>query len=386
MLGLKASILREVRRLGSRRIYICAMVLVPMLCALFFVSLLEPGLPLKTPVAVVDLDHSTMSRKVTRTLTALETIDVSERIESYDKALDRVRAGEIYGFFVIPANFEADALGGRTPTLEYYSNMTYFVPGTLAFKGFKTVAVTTTGGLVTATLVSAGADPAMVGSLIQPMTVQEHPLGNPWLSYSIYLCPSFIYGVLALMIFLTTAFAITMEIKNGTSSQWLATAHGRMSVALVGKLLPHTVIFSVVGLGIMSLLWGYCHFPVAGSLWWMALAVLLFVMACQAMALFVVSVFPNPRLSLSVLSLLGILSFSLTGFSFPVQSMYGALAIFSYAIPVRYLFLIYVSDVLNGWPIYYVRLYYVALILFVPIGCTLAWRLKKACLKPVYVP
>ena len=118
----------------------------------------------------------------------------------------------------------------------------------------------------------------------------------------------------------------------------------------------------------------------------MALAVLLFVMACQAMALFVVSVFPNPRLSLSVLSLLGILSFSLTGFSFPVQSMYGALAIFSYAIPVRYLFLIYVSDVLNGWPIYYVRLYYVALILFVPIGCTLAWRLKKACLKPVYVP
>ena len=102
--------------------------------------------------------------------------------------------------------------------------------------------------------------------------------------------------------------------------------------------------------------------------------------------LFVVSVFPNPRLSLSVLSLLGILSFSLTGFSFPVQSMYGALAIFSYAIPVRYLFLIYVSDVLNGWPIYYVRLYYVALILFVPIGCTLAWRLKKACLKPVYVP
>ena len=71
MLGLKASILREVRRLGSRRIYICAMVLVPMLCALFFVSLLEPGLPLKTPVAVVDLDHSTMSRKVTRTLNAL---------------------------------------------------------------------------------------------------------------------------------------------------------------------------------------------------------------------------------------------------------------------------------------------------------------------------
>lgn len=385
MTGLKASILREVRRLGSRKMYICAMVLVPVLCALFFVSLMQPGLPVKAPVAVVDLDHSTMSRKVTRTLNAIETIDVTRRLESYDKAVDAVRRGEIYGFFVIPANFESDALGGRTPTMEYYSNMTYFVPGTLTFKGFKTVAVTTAGGLVTATLVSAGADPAMVGSLIQPMTVQEHPLGNPWLSYSIYLCPSFIYGVLALMIFLTTAFAITMEIKNGTSPQWLATAHGRISVALVGKLLPHTVVFSIVGLGIISLLWGYCHFPVAGSLWWFALAVVLFVMACQAFALFIVSILPNPRLSFSILALTGILSFSLTGFSFPVQSMYGALAIFSYIIPVRYLFLIYVSDVLNGWSIYFVRLYYVALILFVPIGCTMVWKLKKACLKPVYV-
>jgi ABC-2 type transport system permease protein len=355
------------------------MTVVPICMALFFVSLLGEGLPKRVPAAIVDLDHSQTSRQMARSLEAMELIDIKGEFDSYNKAMDAVQRGDIYGFFMIPDDFERDAIGGRGTKLTFYSNLTFYVPGTLVFKGFKTVAVTTTGGLVTATLVSAGADPAMVGSLIQPMTVQEHPLGNPWLSYSIYLCPSFIYGVLALMIFLTTAFAITMEIKNGTSSQWLA-------VALVGKLLPHTVIFSVVGLGIMSLLWGYCHFPVAGSLWWMALAVLLFVMACQAMALFVVSVFPNPRLSLSVLSLLGILSFSLTGFSFPVQSMYGALAIFSYAIPVRYLFLIYVSDVLNGWPIYYVRLYYVALILFVPIGCTLAWRLKKACLKPVYVP
>lgn len=385
MLGLKASILREVRRLGSRKMYICAMVFVPMLCALFFVSLMEPGLPLKTPVAVVDLDHSTMSRKVTRTLDALETLDVSRRLESYDKAVDAVRRGDIFGFFIIPANFEADALGGRTPTMEYYSNMTYFVPGTLTFKGFKTVAVTTAGGLVTATLVTAGADPAMVGSLIQPMTIQEHTIGNPWLNYSVYLCPSFLFGVLALMIFLTTAFAITMEIKNGTSPEWLATAHGRMSVALLGKLLPHMLIFDIVGIGIMSILWGYCHFPVAGSLWWFALALMLFVPACQAFALFVVCILPNPRLSFSVLSLLGILSFSLTGFSFPVQSMYGALAIFSYAIPVRYLFLIYASDILNGWPIYYARLYYVALILFVPIGCTMIWKLKRACLHPVYV-
>lgn len=372
--------------MGSRRMYIAAMVFVPVFCALFFVSLLSPGLPLKTPVAVVDLDHSSMSRQVTRSLDASELLDVNEQLESYDKALQSVRRGDIFGFFVIPANFEADALGGRTPTLEYYSNMTYFVPGTLTFKGFKTIAVTTTGGLVSAQLVSVGADPQQVSELIQPMTVQEHPMGNPWLNYSVYLSPSFIFGVLALMIMLVTCFSITIEIKNGTSPAWIGTAGGRISTALAGKLLPQTVIFWVVGLFIISLLWGWCHFPVNGSLAWLCVALLLFVPACQCFAVFVVSLLPNPRLSFSVLSLVGILSFSITGFSFPVQNMYGAIGIFAYLIPVRYFFLIYGNEVLNGWHLYYSRWYFVALMLFVPLGLCLARRLKRACLHPVYVP
>lgn len=77
---------------------------------------------------MVDLDHSAMSRTVTRSLNALQGIDVSQRCESYDEALDKVRSGEIFGFFVIPSNFEKNALAGNDPTLEYYSNMTYFVP------------------------------------------------------------------------------------------------------------------------------------------------------------------------------------------------------------------------------------------------------------------
>ena len=168
-LGLKATISREVGRLASRKIYLFSMVLVPVLMTLFFVSLLGPGLPLKIPSAVVDLDHSQMSRTVTRSLNATELIDITQKLESYDEALEATRKGDIFGFFVIPANFQSDALGGRTPTLEYFTNMTYFVPGTLAYKGFKTIAVGTTGSMVRTTLVDAGVDPALVGSLIQPV-------------------------------------------------------------------------------------------------------------------------------------------------------------------------------------------------------------------------
>ena len=385
-IGLKATMRREVGRLSSRRIYLFTMVLVPVLMALFFVDLLGPGLPLKIPSAIVDLDHSPMSRSISRSINSTELIDITQKLESYDAAMDATRKGEIFGFFIIPANFQSDAIAGRTPTLEYYTNMTYFVPGTLAYKGFKTVAVGTAGSMVRTTLVSAGADPATVGSLIQPLSVDIHPIGNPWTNYFYYLTPSFLAGLFALMIMLVTTFSITTEIKYGTSADWLATARGRMSVALFGKLIPQFVIWVVASMFMLSLLYGYRHFPMNGSMWSMVAATSLFVVASQAMGVLFASIVPNPRLSMTLAALTGILSFSFVGFSFPVQSMYGAIAIFSYLMPVRYYFLIYINEALNGVPLYYSRWFFVALIAFPFVCSMLIGRLKKACLQPVYVP
>ena len=98
------------------------------------------------------------------------------------------------------------------------------------------------------------------------------------------------------------------------------------------------------------------------------------------------SIVPNVRLALTLSSLIGILTFSFAGYSFPVQSMYGAIGIFSYLVPVRYLFLIYIFVGLDAMPVYWSRFYYVALIIFPLVASTLVWRLKRACLHPVYVP
>ena len=384
--GLSATIRRELRRMTSRKIYIFGIFIVPLAVTFFFVSLLSKGLPLQTPVAIVDLDHSEMSRTVSRSISAEEVVKVVEYDESFSAAMDKVRSGEIFGFFVIPADFEADALGGRTPTLEFYSDMTYFVPGTFVFKGFKTIAVGTAAGALKTTLVDVGIDPQMITPLLQPVSIDTHMVGNPWMNYNYYLSPSFVFGTLALMIMLMTVYSITIEIKQGTSPQWIATAGGRMSTALVGKLLPYTLMFILVFLAILGIFFGFRHFPLNGSLGLIIFAGILFVIATQAFALLVTSVVPNPRLAFSVCALIGILTFSFAGFSFPVEKMYGAIAIFSYMVPVRYMFLIYINETLFSAGAWYSRCLLVALVAFIPVGALLIRRLKKACLHPVYVP
>lgn len=386
ILGILETAKREMQRLVCRRIYLLTMVVIPIAMSLFFLSLLNPGLPLKVPTAIIDFDNSTMSRKITRSLSAMETIEIVEQATSFNDAMDRVGRGDIFGFFLIPEDFEKEAISNRTPTISYYSNLTYFIPGTLAFKGFKTIAVSTSGNIVLSTLVAEGINPQQVKSLLQPVVVQDHPIHNPWTNYSIYLSNSFIPGVIALMILLVTSFSICSELKQGSSIKWIKTANGSILGALIGKLLPQTIIFSIIGIFCQSLLYGYNHFPLHCNPLVMIYAIILFVIATQAFAVFICSLIPNLRLAVSIVSLIGILSFSITGFSFPVESIYGAIGIFSYIIPLRYYFLIYVDQALNGLPLYYSRWYFIVLIAFPCVILPLLPRLKRALSHPVYIP
>lgn len=377
---------REVRQLTSRPIYLVGMVVVPVCMALFFVSMLSGGLPTRIPVAVVDLDHSQTSRQLTRSLNAMELVDITGNIDRFNEAMNAVKRGEIYGFFLIPDNFERDAIGSRATSLTFYSNMTFYVPGSLVFKSFKTTAVTTSGRIVQTTLTSKGAPEELTGTLLQPMTVNTHPLNNPWMNYSYYLSTSFIPGLLELMIFLITAFSVTHEIKTGKSREWLATARGSMTTAIIGKLAPQTLIFTVIGFGMNALMFNYLHFPNNSPTWHILLGMMLFVIACQSYAVIVSELLPNPRLAISICSLTGILAFSIAGFSFPVQSMYGAIAIFAGILPVRWYFLLYIDQALNGIELYYSRLYYAALLIFPILAMLGAPLLKRAARNPVYVP
>ena len=191
---------------------------------------------------------------------------------------------------------------------------------------------------------------------------------------------------MALLVMLVTSFSICQELKQGTSPEWLATAKGSMPLALAGKLLPQSVVFISVGVAIQSIMFQYLHFPLNCSPWHMILAMILLVLSCQAFSLVIVEIVPNLRLSLSICSLIGILCFSVAGFSFPVEKMYGSIGIFAYLMPIRYYFLIYIDQALNGLPLYYSRYYYIVMLamLFVPVlGLR---RLRARCLNPVYIP
>ena len=361
--------------LTSRRVYLTLLIAVPLLFTLFFINLMDEGVAVKVPSSVVDLDNSSLSRDVIRNLGSSELVDIVAKDESYHKAMEKVRSGKTYGFFMIPENFQRDAISGRTPTITYYCNLTYFVPGTMMFKGFKTTAVTTAGGLVQTNLVSRGLTENFAMATIQPVVVQQQSPGNPWMNYNYYLTDSFVPGIICLVVALVTAYSICDEIKRRNSRRWLERSGNSVVIALAGKLIPQGIVGVAVGLACQGIMYGFNHFPMNCSVWHMIWAMVLMVFASQAFAVTVCCLITNLRLAVSICSLTGILAFSLAAFSFPVDAMYPPIGIFSYILPVRYYFLIYIDQALNGIPLYYSRYYYIALIIFLLVPLGLLWRL-----------
>lgn len=372
--------------LTSRRVYLTLLIAVPLLFTLFFINLMDEGVAVKVPSSVVDLDNSSLSRDVIRNLGSSELVDIVAKDESYHKAMEKVRSGKTYGFFMIPENFQRDAISGRTPTITYYCNLTYFVPGTMMFKGFKTTAVTTAGGLVQTNLVSRGLTENFAMATIQPVVVQQQSPGNPWMNYNYYLTGSFVPGIICLVVALVTAYSICDEIKRRNSRRWLERSGNSVVIALAGKLIPQGIVGVAVGLACQGIMYGFNHFPMNCSVWHMIWAMVLMVFASQAFAVTVCCLITNLRLAVSICSLTGILAFSLAAFSFPVDAMYPPIGIFSYILPVRYYFLIYIDQALNGIPLYYSRYYYIALIIFLLVPLGLLWKLKKRLEAEVYIP
>lgn len=377
---------RECRRLVSRPLYLFCMVIAPLFCYVFFTTLMDSGLPTDMPVGVVDQDMTATTRQLIRNLDAFEQTAVVARYPDVREARIAMQRGEIYGFYYIPQGTTAEAQAQRQPKVSFYTNNTLLIAGSLLYKDMKMMSELAAGAVARASLYAKGATEDQAMAFLQPIVIDTHPLNNPWLNYSVYLCNTFAPGVLMLLIFMITVYSIGVEIKDRTAREWLRMGHNSIWISLAGKLLPHTAIFFLMGILYNVYLYGFLHFPCNSGILPMLLATLCLVLASQGMGVLMIGTLPTLRLGLSFASLWGVLSFSMCGLSFPAMAMHPTLQALANLFPLRHYFLIYVDQALNGYPMIYSWMNYVALLICMMLPFLVAHRLKGALVYYKYVP
>lgn len=377
---------REVGLMVHNPIYICCMVVFPLVVILFFTSLMSEGQPEKLPCGVVDNDNTSMTRAMIRQLDAFQSTHVAEHYNSVAEAREAIQRNEIYAFLYIPEGTTARLISKRQPKVSfYYSNVT-LVAGSMLFKDLKTVTTLSSAAVGSAKLQMLGKTPSEIRDFIQPVALDVHMVGNPWMNYNVYLSSIMVPGILILFMFLITAYSIGTELKFGRAHGWMAMADGNIFIALTGKLLPQTLIFLSIFLGYEWYVYGYLDFPHPGGLHMILLLAALTVFSSQGFGVFAFGLMPSLRMSMSVCSLWAVVGFSACGATFPLFAMDGMIEALAQIIPLRHYYMIYQVCIFNGYPLIDAWLNVVALVAFAALPILVTRNIKRAMVEYVYIP
>ena len=344
---IKAVVWREVRIWRRRPIYLVASIGCLAFCATFFLTLFRDGLPHDLPIAVVDEDNSSMSRSFSQQLDATQLGRVI-KYSNFEEAREDMMRGKVTAVCLIPEGMFADVNASRRPTFTFYYNAMYFIGGNLTYQNILTMVNLVNGAVQRQVLRSKGMNEEEISGHIRPIQIDTHKIGNVYANYAYCLSNIMLPGFLELIVIIILIYSLGTELKYGTSKHLMEESGGSIVIALHGKLVIYTALFTTLGFLLIVLLYHWMHFPIAGSIWNMLLGIFLLVLSAEGAAIFILGCLPIPRLALSIGALYSVLAFSLTGFSLTLEALPPYIQGLSVAFPLRHYYVFYVHEVIYG--------------------------------------
>ncbi len=313
---------------------IAAPVLLPMILLMVFAE----RTPSALPIAVLDYDNSALSRQVIRALDAAPGIEVDRQLADLKAAGSAVRRGEVFAVVALPPDLHRNVLRGEAPRVQFYDNRQMLTAGNVILREVRTAVATVGAGI------------GLRQGVFPPVRTENHPLFNPGLDFGRFLALPLMVTLLHILVVVVTIDVTGRELREGTAGAWLHAAGGRPWVALLAKLAPYFVWFSL--LGVLALVIGAraLGLEVRGSSWlwlggWIGLTA-----ACIGLGLFLTGLIGNLRMATSVASVIVSPAFAYSGMTFPAQAMEGFAVLWSRLLPLGHYLNLQAGQMVMGAP------------------------------------
>lgn len=256
-----AALRRELQWLAHSRWDLALVTLAPLVTLLVLGVMFLQSTARLLPIAVVDADHSAMSRQLVRNLRASAQVEVAAEPVRQNEAWELARRTEVWAVVLIPEGLQRDALAGRDAAVLLYRNAAFYSVGALASRGVGD-AVAALNAQLRPQLLRIHNVPAV---RLEAPRVQPTILFNPQLSYEWFLEALLQPGILHVLLSCAVVMALGRELQPGALDAWVRAGGGAIP-ALAGKLAPYVLAFTAWQLAGTAWLCGWRGWGVHGSL------------------------------------------------------------------------------------------------------------------------
>ena len=372
--------LREWRRWNESRTLQFITVIGPLVSFFLVAWLFSSNVPRELPVAIVDLDHTALSRQMVRMVDATAIASVNRNYTSLDEARLAMEEGRVDAIVCIPKNTEKDVFRGYGANIALYLNNTNVLKGGLLNSGIRKALSTFSTGMKLQIQLKNGLTQEQALSRVMPVQLRQVLLFNPYTSYSYYLTAALMPVLLIVFVLIGSVYVMGDELYKGTGPQWIRCGGGNFMIALLGKMLPYTVCYGLLAMVMNLVLFQFLGMPLHGHLGIILFSEFLLILSYQSFSIVLLAVTSNLRLSLSLGSAYCMLALTYSGLTFPVFGMPLAAHIFSKILPFTYWLKILISQSLRGEPVTNNFTPLFSLLLFIIFGVLFIPRLRTMLL------
>ncbi len=294
---------------------------------------------------ILNQDRTVESRQFIDRFVNTETFRVVGEVQSVDELASEIRRGRAYVGLEIPPTFTRDVRAGNPAQVQL------LVDGSNSTTALQALNTALAVGLTQSieTLLRE------TGRRSVPIEIRPQMLYNPAMKSPNFYIPGVIGIVLQIGTTFATAMAVVREREKGTLEQLLVSPLSRWALML-GKLVPYLCIgmaMAILLFLIMRFLFGV---PIAGSVFAMLFATLVYVFALLSLGLLVATKAENQMQALQMSMTFMLPSVFFSGFVFPRETMPSIFYALSTLLPATYFISLMRAIILRGahfieyWP------------------------------------
>ncbi len=287
------------------------------------------------PVAVVDEDHSALSREFIRKLDASPEAHVYARCADMTEAQDLMRKTEVYGIIRIPSSFLDDIRHGRQTRIAAYSDVSSLIYYKSILLPCTNISQDMNKNIKIEDLGATGLSSREIDIARSPIKYDHVMLYNPQGGYASFLIPPILMLILqqAMVLGIGMAMGRTREKNGGFAIYRGVQGYDNPMAVILGKVLVIFPLFLFMALYMyVAIIFGF-DLPHIGNYWsWIAMMIP-YLLACSCFTIVCSCMIYRREDSLLIFVFMSVPLLFLSGISWPSVSIPHVWKVISWLFP-----------------------------------------------------
>jgi ABC-2 type transport system permease protein len=320
----------------------------PILYAFFIGSIYSEKNVTEIPIAVVDFDHSNLSRKVSQLINTSEKVSIEGHYSSLEDAMFRFNNLEIQGFVILPKNFQKKTMNLEGSQVELILNNTKFLTSNEINKSVQGVILTVAGGVRMQYLISNNIPVELAKQKAQPIMPVVKSIYNATHNDGEYLLRILLILILQQTVLIGFGQSMVHEFKHGVLNHLENYNFFEFIRVLSAKSFYYIVLYIAYFFVFYKLIFQHFSISFNGSIFLHLVLSLLFISVVIIYTVLFASFFKTMIGWTEVLAFSTYPLFLVSGYSWPIDAMPIGLQMFANLLPSTPYFSVFNSLATEG--------------------------------------